>query len=127
MTVPRAKYGRAIAIVVLTVLLTAVLAVVLVLPIVGALRGIAQPEPPGTGLELRNVLSRLEGSSTVVVEGTVANVSSKTREVPQLRAVARNAARTDLKDWLLPPGISVLRPGETGNFLAELADMPRRA
>lgn len=84
-------------------------------------------ERPGAGLELRDVTSarREDGPPVIVVEGTVANVSSKPREVPRLKAVARSAANQDLKNWTFTPSVPVLMPGETVNFKAELPDPPR--
>jgi predicted Zn finger-like uncharacterized protein len=86
-------------------------------------------EAVGAGLELRNVQSarREDGPPVIVVEGTVANVSSKPREVPRLKAVVRSAAHQDLKNWTFTPGVLVLLPGETASFKAELADPPRGA
>jgi hypothetical protein len=125
MKVARARYGRAIAIAVWTILLTGTLAIVLDLPIVGAIRSALTPaEPPGAGLEIRNVSARpLANSSTVIVECAVANVSRRPREVPQLRAVARRADRSDLKDWVVSIG-GTLMPGEVATYRLELADMP---
>ncbi|MEJ0070857.1 MAG: hypothetical protein WDO24_21375 [Pseudomonadota bacterium] len=83
----------------------------------------------GAGLELRNVSSarREDGPPVIVVEGTVANVSNRPREVPRLKAVVRSAAHQDLKNWTFTPGVLVLLPGETANFRTELADPPRGA
>jgi hypothetical protein len=129
MKVPRAKYGRAIAIAVWTILLTGTAAIVLDLPIVGAIRGsFSLPEPPGAGLELRDVsVHPIGGASTVVVEGTVVNVSGRNRELPRFHAVARGAGRTDLKDWRMSLPTRVLLPGESIAFRFEFADMPRDA
>jgi predicted Zn finger-like uncharacterized protein len=86
-------------------------------------------ETVGAGLELRNVSSarREDGPPVIVVEGTVANVSNRPREVPRLKAVVRSAAHQDLKNWTFTPGVLVLLPGESANFRAELADPPRGA
>jgi len=86
-------------------------------------------ETVGAGLELRNVSStrKEDGPPAIVVEGTVANVSNRPREVPRLKAVVRSAAHQDLKNWTFTPGVLVLLPGETANFRAELADPPRGA
>ena len=86
-------------------------------------------EGPGVGLELRNVTSarKEDGPPVIVVEGTVANVSNRPREVPRLKAVVRSAAQQDLKNWTFTPGVLVLLPGETANFHAELSDPPRGA
>jgi predicted Zn finger-like uncharacterized protein len=84
----------------------------------------------GAGLELRNVTSARRddaGASVIVVEGTIANVSNRQRDVPRLRAVVRSAARQDLKDWVFPPGVMSLNAGETANFRYELPDPPRGA
>ena len=86
-------------------------------------------EGVGAGLELRNVISarREDGAPAIVVEGTVANVSGKPREVPRLKAVVKSAANQDLKNWTFTPTVPVLLPGETVNFKAELPDPPRGA
>ena len=86
-------------------------------------------ETVGAGLQLRDVSStrREDGPPTIVVEGTVVNVSNKPREVPRLKAVVRSAAHQDLKNWTFTPGVLVLLPGETASFKAELADPPRGA
>lgn len=84
----------------------------------------------GAGLELRNVVSARRddtGASVIVVEGTIANVSNKVRDVPRLRAVVRSAAKQDLKDWTFPAGVLVLQPGETASFRSELPEPPRGA
>src|SRR5581483_9463480 len=67
-------------------------------------------ETPGAGLELRNVSStrKEDGPPAIVVEGTVANVSNRPREVPRLKAVVRSAAHQDLKNWTFTPGVLVL-------------------
>jgi predicted Zn finger-like uncharacterized protein len=86
-------------------------------------------EMVGAGLELRDVSSirREDGPPAILVEGIVANVSNRPREVPRLKAVVRSAAHQDLKNWTFTPGVLVLLPGETAKFKAELGDPPRGA
>jgi len=86
-------------------------------------------EMVGAGLELRDVSStrREDGPPAILVEGVVANVSNRPREVPRLKAVVRSAAHQDLKNWTFTPGVLVLLPGETAKFKAELGDPPRGA
>jgi predicted Zn finger-like uncharacterized protein len=86
-------------------------------------------EGVGAGLKLDVAYSapRPDGPPVLVVEGTVINVSGKPREVPRLKAVARSAAKQDLKNWTFTPSVPVLLPGETVNFKAELPDPPRGA
>ncbi len=82
----------------------------------------------GAGLELRDVQTTVKddnGTSVVVVDGSVTNVSNRPREVPRLRATARSAAEQELKNWVFSPGVLVLLPGETAKFHQELTDSPR--
>lgn len=80
----------------------------------------------GDGLDLRNVSSiQHDDTGTLVIEGTLVNVSSKPREVPRLKAVVTSAARQVLKDWVFGAGVQLLLPGETAHFRAELQDVPR--
>ena len=87
-------------------------------------------ETAGAGLEVRNVVSSRRddaGSSVIVVEGTVVNVSGQARDVPALRVFVRSQAKQDLKDWTVQTDVKTLQPGETVNFRSELRDPPRGA
>lgn len=77
------------------------------------------PEPPGTGLELRNVRSQQHldnGTLVLVVEGQVVNTSTEQRRVPKLRAVSLNAEQHPVKAWGIDPSATVLLPGEIATF-----------
>ena len=76
-------------------------------------------DPPGTGLEFRNVTTarRLESDrEVVVVEGDVVNVSNRDRLVPRLRA-ALTAGDHELSNWTFDATQSRLLPGESARFV----------
>lgn len=82
-------------------------------------------EPPGTGLEFRNVTTtrRLEGDrEVVVIEGEVVNVSNQDRHVPPLRA-ALTAKDRELSNWTFEATQSRLLPGESARFVTR-TDQP---
>jgi predicted Zn finger-like uncharacterized protein len=75
-------------------------------------------EPPGTGLEFRNVTTarRLEADrEVVVIEGEVVNVSNRDRQVPALRAALTTGDR-ELSNWTFEATQSRLLPGESARF-----------
>ncbi len=81
----------------------------------------------GAGLEIREVASqRLEqgGSTALVVQGTIVNVSTRPRPVPNVQVVARGAGGVVLKSWSFAPGAPILLPGDSVPFRRELADAP---
>jgi predicted Zn finger-like uncharacterized protein len=76
-------------------------------------------DPPGTGLEFRNVTTarRLESDrEVVVIEGDVVNVSNRDRQVPHLRA-ALTAGDHDINSWTFDATQSRLLPGESARFV----------
>lgn len=82
-------------------------------------------DPPGAGLEFRNVSTarRLEADrEVVVIEGDVVNVSNRDRKVPQLRA-ALTADNRELATWTFAATQSSLLPGESARFVTR-ADEP---
>lgn len=76
-------------------------------------------EPPGSGLEFRNVTTarRLESDrEVVVIEGEVVNVSNRDRQVPPLRA-ALTSDDHELTHWTFEATQSRLLPGESARFV----------
>jgi hypothetical protein len=65
-----------------------------------------------------------EGVPVLIVEGTIANVTNKTVEVPRLRFAMRNAAGHEIYAWTTVTGRSILSPGETATFRSRLASPP---
>ena len=59
-----------------------------------------------------------------IIEGTVANVTNKTVEVPRLRFAIRNRAGLEIYAWTSVTGRSILAPGETAAFRTRLASPP---
>lgn len=87
-------------------------------------------QDPASGLELRNVSSSRRdeaGTSTLVLEGTIANLSGKTLPVPLLLAVLHDGKKQNLKYWTFPAPVRSLEPGGTASFRGELPDPPAGA
>ncbi|WP_372396057.1 DUF3426 domain-containing protein [Azospirillum sp. HJ39] len=76
-------------------------------------------EPPGFGLELRNIRSeqKLEGGAAVLLlDGEVANTSDVERMVPPLRAITLGPDRKPLQSWTMEPSAATLAPGAVATF-----------
>ena len=76
-------------------------------------------EPPGFGLELRNIRSeqKLEGGKTVLLlDGEVANTTDVERSLPPLRAVTFGTDHKPLQSWTIEPSAPVLLPGAVVSF-----------
>jgi predicted Zn finger-like uncharacterized protein len=82
------------------------------------------------GLVFENVKVNREthdGVAVLVVEGLIANVTSKTVEVPRMRFAVRNAAGQEVYTWTAVPARTVLSAGETLPFRSRLASPPPEA
>ncbi|MBP2303279.1 zinc-ribbon domain-containing protein [Azospirillum picis] len=76
-------------------------------------------EPPGAGLELRNIHSgqTLEnGKAVLQLSGEVVNSTGDERELPPLYAVTIGADHKPLRSWALHLSDKVLAPGATATF-----------
>jgi predicted Zn finger-like uncharacterized protein len=79
------------------------------------------------GLEFRGVRPELvtEGDSrTLVIEGEVANVTRKGRDVPPIAVAVRNKTGQPLYSWTVDPPRERLEAGETLAFRSRLATPP---
>ena len=79
------------------------------------------------GLAFENVRTSGEvhdGVAVLIIEGTIANVTNKTVEVPRLRFAIRNRAGLEIYAWTSVTGRSILAPGETAAFRTRLASPP---
>jgi predicted Zn finger-like uncharacterized protein len=65
-----------------------------------------------------------DGTTTLIVEGTVENATHAAVGVPRLRFALRNAARVELMSWTAPPDQASLAPGESLPFRSRLASPP---
>jgi len=65
-----------------------------------------------------------EGVPVLIVEGTIANASGRTVEVPRLRFAMRNRAQQEIYAWTSVTGRSILAPGEAAEFRTRLASPP---
>jgi len=65
-----------------------------------------------------------EGVPVLIVEGTIANVTDKTVEVPRLRFAMRNRGGQEIYAWTSVTGRSILAPGETATFRTRHASPP---
>jgi hypothetical protein len=80
-------------------------------------------EPPGSGLDLRNVRSReltSEGAKTLLIEGEITNSSPTVRQVPKLRALLFDSREREVQHWSFSAPESRLMPGETAAFRTEI-------
>jgi predicted Zn finger-like uncharacterized protein len=83
-----------------------------------ALAGVAA-EPPGAGLEFRQVSSARadeNGTPALVVEGEVANISGVSRGVPNLAVVLHDRERRAVQRWVFEPPRRELPPGGATPF-----------
>ena len=79
------------------------------------------------GLFFQDVKSRNEfedGTSVLVLEGTIVNLTTRTLEVPRLRFALRNAAGQEVYAWTAQPTKSTLGSGNGLPFRARLASPP---
>jgi predicted Zn finger-like uncharacterized protein len=79
------------------------------------------------GVAIANVTTVRETSDNVpvlVVQGTIANISRITHEVPRLRLALRNAAGAEVYTWTALPNRPMLGPGEVEEFQTRLASPP---
>ena len=85
-------------------------------------------ELPGEGLELREVTHVrrvVNGEAMLLVEGTIVNVSDKTRSLPVLRASIVNAEGQRIEEWRFEAAASSLPPGGVTTFQTQAKDPPR--
>ena len=76
-------------------------------------------EPPGFGLELRNIRSeqKLEGGKTVLLlEGEVANTTDTERTLPPLRVNTFGPEHKLLQSWAIEQSAETLGPGAAAGF-----------
>jgi hypothetical protein len=79
------------------------------------------------GLFFEDVKSRNEfedGTSVLVIEGTIVNLTTRTLEVPRLRFGLRNASGHEVYAWTAAPAKSTLGSGNGLPFRARLASPP---
>ncbi|MFQ5775677.1 MAG: DUF3426 domain-containing protein [Kiloniellaceae bacterium] len=93
-------------------------------------RLVGMPVAPavGAGLELREVKSvrrLVKGERVVVVEGLVANVSDRTRNVPRLRASLTDANGAQVEEWTFATADATLPPGGVTGFETSTKNAPR--
>jgi predicted Zn finger-like uncharacterized protein len=65
-----------------------------------------------------------DGVTVVLVQGTIANVSKQTREVPRIRLAMKNDAGAEVYSWTALPERTVLAPGDAEPFQTQLASPP---
>lgn len=79
------------------------------------------------GLFFDGVKSRNEtedGTSVLVIEGTIVNLTTRTLEVPRLRFALRNASGHEVYAWTAQPARSTIGSGNGLPFRARLASPP---
>lgn len=81
----------------------------------------------GQGLDLRDVLSErrlVDGERTLVVEGTIVNISGAPMDVPELQASLTDAGGAELANWVFTADSSSLPPGGFTTFRTSAVDPP---
>ena len=82
-------------------------------------------EPPGAGLQFQNVKSeqRVEGGTTILVlEGQIANVSTTDRPVPPVVATSLGPDHQPVKNWRVTVTQDRLAPGAIATFRSQERD-----
>jgi len=85
---------------------------------------------PGEGLEVVSPIptrGTLEGAPALLVTGRVRNATDLPRNVPQMRAVLRDASGTEVAGWEFAAEIARLEPGAEAMFATQLANPPANA
>jgi len=95
-----------------------------------ALVGLASAPPPpvGEGLELRDVTSvrrLVDGQRTLLIEGSVVNVTDTPQTVPTLRAVLTDPQGQEITHWTFTAEGGDLPPGGVTTFQTSTQDPPR--
>jgi hypothetical protein len=67
------------------------------------------------------------GTIYFAASGTIINPTDRAQRVPPIKAELRDAAGAIVYEWIIPPPIAVLPPGERADFREARADIPRRA
>lgn len=76
-------------------------------------------EPPGAGLEFRNVKSEFKtdgGTPRLIIEGQIVNISPVERAVPLVKAESRDGERKPMQSWTMEAAPSRLMPGDVAIF-----------
>ena len=81
-------------------------------------------EPPGAGLDLADVTSTSQkqgdNSSLVSVDGQIRNGTQTRRDVPKVRIAVLDGTGRELRTATIATSPTVLKPGETAAFHAEI-------
>jgi predicted Zn finger-like uncharacterized protein len=68
-----------------------------------------------------------DGTTMLIIEGSIVSNSRKPTEVPRLRFAARNATGQEIYTWTAMPSRSILGPGDSLEFSSRLASPPAEA
>lgn len=92
------------------------------------LESAAVEEKLGEGLELRDVTSvtrLVDGQRTLLIEGSIVNVSDQPRPIPMIQASVTDATGQQLKQWLFSANGKELPPGGLTTFQTSTESPPR--
>lgn len=67
------------------------------------------------------------GTIYFAANGSIINPTDQPQRVPPIKAELRDSQGTIVYEWIIPPPIDVLPPGERRNFSEARTDIPRRA
>ena len=69
----------------------------------------------------------INGTIYFAANGSIINPTDRPQRVPPIKAELRDATGAIVYEWIIPPPIAVLPPGERRNFSEARTDIPRRA
>ena len=67
------------------------------------------------------------GTIYFAANGSIINPTDQPQRVPPIKAELRDSQGTIVYEWIIPPPVDVLPPGERRNFSEARTDIPRRA
>ena len=83
---------------------------------------------PGAGLEMRDikqVRSLEDDRYTLLIQGTIANISQDPRPVPGIRVTITDEAEQVVDSWTFEAEVTTLDPGQSTTFQTSITDPPR--
>lgn len=94
------------------------------LPVVGANEPDLVIELP---VEAQDHRTLPNGTIYFAANGSIVNPTDRAQRVPPIKAELRDSTGAIVYEWIIPPPIDVLPPGERRNFSEARTDIPRRA
>lgn len=78
-------------------------------------------------IEAQDYRELANGTIYFAANGSIINPTDQPQRVPPIKAELRDSQGTIVYEWIFPPPIDVLPPGERRNFSEARTDIPRRS